>query len=197
MNKTALIAAAAIGLTLGISGCKTHTGKVIKNTPFTDMQKSVAKIGEKGGLAAIGTGQSSDMQIAREKAMMEARKNLAQTITVKVENLQKKFIEEAGDVGKGAEINQLFSSSTKIITSRELMGSMPKQQVMTEEKGLFTAYVLMVVNPKVVADALENQLAAQKAIYARYRASEGFKELGNEVERYEAFQKEMNQMLNN
>jgi len=111
-------------------------------------------------------------------------------------NLQKKFIEEAGDVGKKAQINQAFSSATKIVTSRELMGSMPKKQAMTEDKGLYTSYVLMVVNPKVVADALEEQMAAQKAVYARFRASEGFKELGQEIERYEAFKKEMNQMLN-
>ena len=195
--KKCLFIATAIGITLAISGCKTHTGKIIKDTPFYDMQKEVAKIGEKGGLASVGTGQSSDMQIAREKATMDARKNIAQVITVKVENLQKKFIEEAGDVGAGAEINQLFSSATKIITSRELMGSMPKKEIMTEDDGLVTAYVLMVVNPKVVADALEKQLTAQKAIYARFRASEGFKELGDEVKRYESFKKEMNQMLNN
>ncbi|MFC1467658.1 hypothetical protein ACFLQY_03065 [Verrucomicrobiota bacterium] len=195
--KKILLTALALGITFGISGCRTYTGKVIKDTPFHDMQKDVAKIGEKGGLAAIGIGQSSDMQISLEKAKVEARKNLAQVITVKVENLQKKFIEEAGDVGKKAEINQLFSSTTKIITSRELMGSMPKKQIMTEDDELFTTYVLMVVNPKVVADALEEQLSAQKAIYARYRASEGFKELGEEVKRYEAFKKEMDQMLGN
>lgn len=194
--KKILFAALAITLSLGFTGCRTNTGKIIKNSPFHDLQKDEAKIGEKGGLAAVGIGQSSDMQISLEKAKVEARKNLAQTITVKVENLQKKFVEEAGDTGKGAEINQMFSSATKIITSRELMGSMPKKQVITEEGGLYTSYVLMVVNPEIVADALEKQLSAQKAIYARYRASEGFKELGEEVERYEAFKKDMNEMLN-
>lgn len=185
-----------ITLGLCIVGCSTHTGTEIQDTPFHPMQKEVAKIGQEGGLAAIGLGQSSDMQVALEKAKVEARKNLAQAITVKVENLQKKFIEEAGDVGKKAQINQAFSSATKVVTSRELMGSMPKKQAITEDKGLYTSYVLMVVNPKVVADALEEQMAAQKAVYARFRASEGFKELGQEVERYEAFKKEMNQMLN-
>lgn len=195
MKKT-LFVALALGITLGITGCRTHTGKLIKDTPFNEMQKEVGKIGEEGGLAAIGIGQSSDMQISIEKAKAEARKNLAQAISVKVENLQKQFVEEAGDVGKGAEINQLFSSATKSITSRELMGSMPKKQAMTEGGGIITSYVLMVVNPKVVADALDAQLSAQKAVYTRYRASEGFKELGEEVKRYDAFQKEMNQMMN-
>lgn len=195
--KKILFATLALGITLGITGCRTHTGKVLKDTPFHDMQKDVAKIGEKGGLAAIGVGQSSDMQISLEKAKVEARKNLAQAVTIKVENLQKKFTEEAGDIGKNAEINQMFSSATKTVTSRELMGSMPKKQIMTEGDGIVTSYVLMVVNPKIVADALEKQIAAQKAIYARYRASEGFKELDEEVKRYEAYKQEMDQALNN
>lgn len=194
--KKILFAVLALGITLGINGCRTHTGKVIKDTPFHDMQKDVAKIGEKGGLAAIGIGQSSDMQISLEKAKVMARKNLAQAITLKVESLEKQFVEEAGDVGNKAEINQMFSSATKIITSRELMGSMPKKQVMTEGDGIITTYVLMVVNPKIVADALEKQMAAEKALYARYRASEGFKELSNEIQRYEDFKKDMNHMLN-
>ena len=194
--KKILFASLAIAVTLGFTGCRTHTGVVIKDSPFHDMQKDVAKIGKEGGLAAIGIGQSADMQISLEKAKMEARKNLAQTITVKVENLQKKFVEEAGDVGKGAEINQAFSSATKVITSRELMGSMPEEQKITEDDGLYTSYVLMVVNPKGVADALEQQLSAEKALYARFRASEGFKELSDEVKRYEEFKKDMNQMLN-
>ena len=194
--KKNLLTMIVLGLCLGVVGCNTHTGTVIQDTPFHVMQKDVARIGEKGGLAAIGLGQSSDMQISLDKAKVEARKNLAQAITVKVENLQKRFVEEAGDVGKKAEINQTFSSATKVVTSREMMGSMPKKQVMTEDDGLYTTYVLMVVNPKVVADALEKQMSAQKAIYARFRASEGFKELSEEVKRYEAFKKEMNQMLN-
>lgn len=195
MQKNSL-AMAALSVGLALVGCRTHTGKVIEDTPFHKMQKDVAKIGEQGGLAAVGVGQSRDMQVSLDKARVEARKNLAQAITVKVESLEKQFIEEAGDVGAKTQINQMFSSATKIVTSRELMGSMPKRQVMTEDGGIFTTYVLMVVNPKVVADALEEQMAAQKALYARFRASEGFKELDEEVKRYEAFKEEMNQMLN-
>ncbi len=186
---------AVLGCCFALAGCRTHTGTVVSDTPFEKMQQDVAKIGENGGLAAIGLGRSSDMQISLEKAKIEARKNLAQAITVKVENLQKRFVEEAGDVDDRAEINQMFSSATKIVTSGELMGSTPKKQVMTDDDGIVTTYVLMVVNPSVVADALADQVAAQKAVYARFRASEGFKALEEEVKRYEAFKKQMNEIL--
>lgn len=189
MKKIALVTA-AIGMTLALSGCKTETGTVVTNTPFDKMQESVSKIGKDGGIAAIGTGQSRDMQIAREKAIMEARKNLAQVCSLKVENAQKKFLEEIGEAAD-AEINQMFSSATKTITSRELMGSMPTEQKWTVKDGIYTSYVLMEVNPDVVVAALEKQISAQKATYTRFRASEAFSELSDDVERYEAYQKEL------
>lgn len=168
-----------------LCGCATHTGKVVsKDTPFDDMQKQAAKLVDDGLLAAVGIGQSRDMQLALNKAKVDARKNLAQVVQVKVESLEKQFAEEVGE-GMKSEINTLFSSAAKILTNQKLVGSAPKKQIFTEKEGIVTAYVLMMVNPELVAGALQEQAAKSSAVYERFRASQAFDELNKEINAYE------------
>jgi hypothetical protein len=150
---------------------------------FDYMQEEVGKITEKGGMAAVGIGESRNTQLAITKAKVEARKNLAQLVTVKIENLEKAFIEEIGEAS-GSEMNELFSSATKQITSQTLQGTVPKmQKYETDDEDITTAYILMVLNPDIIDASLKNNSA--KHLYERFRASKAFEELDKEIREFE------------
>ena len=172
----------ALTVCIGFSGCKSKPKMESDKSMFDYMQEEVAKITDDGGMASVGLGESRNTQTAIAKAKVEARKNLAQLVQVKVENLEKAFIEEIGEA-KGSEINELFSSATKQITSQSLQGTVPKiQKYETSDDGITTAYILMVLNPEIIVESLKNNSAKHQ--YERFRASKAFAELDKEIEEF-------------
>jgi hypothetical protein len=182
MKRTALTLMTAI-LCIGFAGCKSAPKMDSDKSMFDYMQEEVAKITEKGGMASVGIGESSNTQLAITKAKVEARKNLAQLVTVKIENLEKAFVEEIGEASS-SEMNELFSSATKQITSQTLQGTVPKMQKFETNDGVTTAYILMVLNPDIIDASLKNNNSA-KHLYERFRASKAFEELDQEIKEFE------------
>ena len=175
----------AASVCIGFTGCKSVPDMGSDKTPFDYMQEQVAEIGEKGGMAALGMAESRNTQLAITKAKLEARKNLAQLVQVKIENLEKAFIEEVGEAN-GSEINELFSSATKQITSQTLQGTVPKMQKYdVSDAGVTTAYILMVLNPDIIDESLKANNNTKK-LYERFRASKAFDELDKEIKEFEA-----------
>ena len=177
----------ALAVCIGFSGCKSMPKMDSDKSTFDVLQEEVAEIAEKGGMAAVGLGESRNTQLAITKAKVEARKNLAQLVQVKIENLEKAFIEEVGEAS-GSEINELFSSATKQITSQTLQGTVPVTQKYDINGEVTTAYVLMVLNPDLIHDSLKNNKA--KHLYERFRASKAFEELDQEIKEFETAEKE-------
>ena len=166
-----------------VTGCHTKPHVDSDGTMFDYMQKESAKIAEKGGMASVGLGESRNTQLAISKAKVEARKNLAQLVQIKLDNLEKAFKEEIG-AGSGSELNALFSSTTKQLTTQTLQGTVPKMQKYEINDGITTAYVLMVLDPEVISDSLKNNAA--KHLYERFRSTQAFDELDREVKAYKA-----------
>jgi len=172
----------SLAVCIGFSGCKSPPKMDSDKSMFDYMQEEVGKITDKGGMASVGIGESRNTQLAITKAKVEARKNLAQLVQVKIENLEKAFIEEVGEAS-GSEMNELFSSATKQITSQTLQGTVPKMQKYETEDGITTAYILMVLNPDIIDASLQNNSA--KHLYERFRASKAFEELDKEIKEFE------------
>jgi hypothetical protein len=172
----------SLAVCIGFTGCKSPPKADSDKSMFDYMQEEVGKITEKGGMASVGIGESRNTQLAITKAKVEARKNLAQLVTVKIENLEKAFIEEIGEAS-GSEMNELFSSATKQITSQTLQGTVPKMQKYETDDGITTAYILMILNPDIIDASLKNNSA--KHLYERFRASKAFEELDKEIKEFE------------
>lgn len=173
----------ALAVCIGFTGCNSPPDADSDKTMFDYMQEEVAKIAEKGGMASVGIGESGSQHVAVSKAKLDARKNLAQLVQVKIENLEKAFVEEIGDAG-GSEINELFSSATKQITSQTLNGTIPKMQKFEQNDGVTTAYILMVLNPDIIPETLQKNNSA-KHLYERFRASKAFEELDKEIKEFD------------
>lgn len=184
MMKRIFYAALAAAVCIGFTGCKSRPDTTSDKSMFDALQEEVGKIIENGGMAAVGLGESRNTQIAISKAKVEARKNLAQLVQVKIENLEKSFAEEVG-MGGDTEINTLFSSATKQITNQKLQGTAPIEQKYDVKDGITTAYVLMVLNPKLIDETLKAQNNSAKNLYQRFRASKAFEELDKEIKDFE------------
>ena len=151
---------------------------------FNDFQEISTKVLEAGGIAVVGIGESKSLEIALNKAKTRGRVELAQMLEIKIESLQKDFVEEVG-LAEEAQILAQFSSTAQAITSQQIQGSVAKELKYEILEGTVTAYALMELDPKLIM----NQLEKEKELYTRFRSTKAFKNLDTEIKEYEAYKK--------
>jgi len=139
-------------------------------------------------LFSPATARSQDLQHAVNTAKEEARIGIAREMRVKIQGLFKRFREETG-VGEDAEFLSMETDVSKSVVSETLVGCKTRTQKILREGTLYRVYVLMelpigAANAEMLAKIKENE-----RMYTRYRASQAFKELEEEVEKYEKIKK--------
>lgn len=155
---------------------------VIQSTLLAEMQKLSNEILAAGGLAVVGTSESKSLALALDRAKVNGRLELALVLAARVGALDKAFTEETG-MSADALILSGFNSTTKIITSQQITGSIAQVLKYETIGDTSTAYALMVLDPKAIAD----QLAKEKELYARLQKTSALGELNKEIKAYEAF----------
>lgn len=134
------------------------------------------------------TAVSRDLQMAINKAETEGRNGIAQQLEIRYGALNKRFAEEVGRDG-GAQLLDQYTQVYRGTVSQVLYGSRTKQQALRTEGPVYRAFVLMELPLGEMSRKLLEQIRAQEQLYTRFRASEAFKELDAEVERYEAWKR--------
>lgn len=140
-------------------------------------------------LYGTGTGESGDMQFAVNKAEQAARVQITTNIEAKVSSLFKSFAEETG-AGQDAEFISMSSSVSKTVASEVISGTRIRDQKIVPEAGRYRAYVLMEMPIGEAQARLQAQIKANQRMYTQFRASQGYQELEQEVEKFEDFKKE-------
>jgi hypothetical protein len=131
------------------------------------------------------TAVSQDLQVSIDKAQAEARNVVAQQLEVKYGSLTKRFVEETGR-NVDAQLLDEYTSVYKSTVSQVLYGSRPREQTVRAEGSVYRAFVLMELPLGDASKRLMDQVRANEQMYTRFRATEAFKELDAEVQRYEA-----------
>lgn len=155
--------------------------------PFEDLTVLSNEIIEAGGVASVGEGTSARRDLAKEKARTNAQGKLAEIFDLKVQKMKKSFLEEVGGATE-SEVNEAFSSVTKTLTSQVLKGAIVKKSKVTKNKktGQYMVGVVVAITPKTVNMSVMDELEGSKPqLYQRFRASQAYEELKNEMEDYE------------
>lgn len=156
----------------------------------SEMKDLSAEIQTAGGLAALGIHESRSLELALNMAKKNGRIELARTLNTRVEALAKAFSEESG-IPYDSLLLSGFNHSVKII-KQQIVGSVA-QALRYEMSGeTFTAYALMGLDPKVIAD----QLAKETDLYTKLQPTQAFKTLEQEIKTYETFKTAQEKMPN-
>lgn len=134
------------------------------------------------------TAVSQDLQVSIDKAQAEARNVVAQQLEVKYGALTKRFVEETGR-NVDAQLLDEYTSVYKSTVSQVLYGSRPREQSVRAEGSVYRAFVLVELPLGEASKRLMDQVRANEQMYTRFRATEAFKELDAEVQRYEAWKR--------
>lgn len=135
-------------------------------------------------LYATATGTSKSLQLALDNAKNAGRTDIASQIGTKVSGLFKRFREEIG-AGEDAELMTMTTAVSKEVVSEVISGCRAAKQDVKKEGISYRAYVLMEMPIGQANAALMAKVKANNNMYTRFRASQGFKELESEVEKYE------------
>lgn len=141
---------------------------------------------------AANTAVSQDLQIAVDKASTGARAELGRLVETKVNTMQKRFEEETGTAQEATLIQQ-FTQATKLVVSTTLNGSRMKDQKTVRDGAMWRAYVLMELPLGAANATLMDEIKKNKELYTRFRATEAYKDLDAEVQRYEEWKKQQQQ----
>ncbi|MGQ9662526.1 MAG: hypothetical protein ACUVWX_09350 [Kiritimatiellia bacterium] len=168
-------------------GCKSAP-PAAKKTSYELLQERATAINNAGGLAAVGVGTSSQsVSLALEKAKGRGRTELAYMIETKIETLKKSFAKEIGE-NQAADYNVLFTAASTNVARKILVNTAALEIKHETIGGVTTAWALMVQNPKIILDAFADEAATQKERYARFRASQTFRDFEEEIRKYEQTQ---------
>jgi len=142
-------------------------------------------------LFGTSTSTSRDFQIALDKAKQDARLDVAEQIESHIQGLVKKFDEEVGR-SEDSELLQQYTRVSKNIVDQTLIGSRVKKSVVKKEGQMYRAFVLMEVPLGKAREELLNQfmMESNKNIYTRFRSSQSFNELEEEIKKLREFEKE-------
>lgn len=139
-------------------------------------------------LDAVNTATSKDMQTAVDKATQAARTELGRQVEVKINGLQKRFTEETG-IGDDAQLLDQFTQASKTVVSTSLSGSKEKQKKIVKDGNNWRAYVLVEYPLGAAQEALREQIKKNEQLYTKFRASQTYKELDDEVQKYDQSKK--------
>ena len=187
MKKTCILSIFLLGSMILLTSCAT-TSKAPRTTEIKVPEWYNNVPTDPNYLFAPATARSQDLQHAVNTAKEEARVGIAREMRVKVQGLFKRFREETG-VGEDAEFLSMETDVSKSVVSETLVGCKTKTQEILSEGTLYRVYVLMELPIGEANLAMLAKIKENERMYTRYRASEAFKELEEEVEKYEKIKK--------
>jgi hypothetical protein len=134
-------------------------------------------------LFSTGEAESSRMNIARNRAEIAAKQELASKLGEKIEALQKLFEEEV-DTDTASMYSGAFTNATQLILSQELRGvATAERRFSAKEGGGYISYVLMQMPVGSARAELERALSREEEMYIRFKESRAFEELQQNLER--------------
>lgn len=169
---------------VGLIGCSGSDG-VATDEAVEEMPQWMADVPEDPSyLFGTATSTSQKMQTAIDKAQTQARGEVAGQLETEFQGLTRQFEEEVGEDQDAVFLEQ-FTQVQQEVVSQTMTGAAPRERAVTTEDGLYRAYVLVELPIGQAAQELMSQLEQNEEAYTRFRQSQAFEELREEVERYE------------
>lgn len=187
MWRTRTCTAAAVASALGLWACGGPRMVNLSPPPAAEVVKQapdwlLKPPSDPQHLYAAATATSRDLQVAMQKARLNAQTELAQQLNTRLANLSKQFQEETG-LGDDSGLLSQFSSATKAVASQTLEGARVAQQELRDEKGVYRAYVLMDLPLGQANRLVLEKLKRNQDLYTRFRATQAYGELDQEMQK--------------
>lgn len=185
MNKILLMFSV---LTILIIGCASRGVTEIQGIKIPDWYLNPSQ--DDNYILGKATATSRDLQLSIDKAKQQARLDIAENLESHIMGLIKKFEEEVGGAEEGEYLEQ-FTQVSKNVVDQTLIGSRERKKEVKPEGEGFRAFLMMELPVGKAREELLKQLAMDDnhQLYTRFRASQSFQELKEEIENLRDYKK--------
>ena len=157
--------------------------KTLKNAPKWFMNTP-----EKEGYRyTTATATSQDMQLAVNKARLDAAQNLAGQVSSEMNGLVKRAQEETG-LGADSDLIDQFSQTQEQVIATSLKDWKVSEKEIQEEKSnnqrIYRAYVLIEWDEGAANKRLLQKIKEDEKLYTLMRSTELYEEMDEKVEKY-------------
>lgn len=130
---------------------------------------------------APGTATSTDLQFALDKAILAAKRSLADRVNSRLSSKMKEFVSESG-AGENAQVlNESERVTSNLITEVNLTGYAVTERKMIPSGNQYRAYVLVQYPLGSANRLLVEQVKKNDLLQGRLRASKAFQELEEDI----------------
>ena len=133
-------------------------------------------------LYAAGTAQSSDLQLAMDKAVLSAKRALADRINSHVSSKMKEFVAETGTGADTQVTSEIERVTSNLITEVSLSGYSQANAKVITDQGSYRSYVLLKYPMGSANGLLVDQIKKNDVLESRVRASKAFEELEKDIQ---------------
>lgn len=132
-------------------------------------------------ITAPGTAASTDLQFALDKAVLAAKRSLADRLNSKLSAKIKEFVAESGAAEGAPVTSESERTTTNLISEVNLTGYAVKEQKLIPSGGQYRAYVLLQYPLGRANRLLVEQVGKDAVLQGKLRASKAFQELEAEI----------------
>lgn len=185
-TKAILVGALAVGL-VGCSGSRKATkktvGTIIKDLPCQKEGRS-----DKKYFRAYADAKSQNLNMARTKALTQAKANLASVINTTIKTVNDNYMNER-QFGDKLEFEAKFESLTREVVKQELSNIevICEQQSVTKD-GLYNKFIAIQIDKGSLVEAVESKLSKDQKLQVDYDKMKYEQVLEKEMEKLEAEQ---------
>lgn len=131
---------------------------------------------------ATAEGTSRQLNLSIQKATQQARTNLGQQISTKVQSLVEQMVQEAG-MGNNNQITEFYSEASRSVSNETLNGAtvIKKYPYQTADGG-YRTYILMGLKKKAFRSAAVNVIKNEEAMFAEFKKTQAFDRLSKALE---------------
>lgn len=177
------VGALSLILMMGYSGCKSkqkttsaksEVGKILEDVPCENAGKSDKKFFRASSMAT-----SSDLQLAKEKALLLAKQRLVTLINSNTKSVTDRYVNER-EFGDASEFEQKFENMTREVadeTLNNIVVACEKASVLDDKK--YRAFVAIEVDKDDIFNGIDRKLTSNQKLQVDYDKKK-FEEIFNQ-----------------
>ncbi|NLB64429.1 MAG: hypothetical protein GX801_10060 [Fibrobacter sp.] len=182
--KRILISLIAIALVFGCSSSNPNkvAGYKVAETPTTELDAIKKALNKKNVMAEIGIGESTDEMVAMTIAQDAGRAAIGVSMGDQVKRLSEQYVQNVS-----GEAKQIWEEKTNHVTAELLRGTTAMKSITlyNEEKASYKIYTLMVLDPGMFKEALNNASAGNDELELRVKSADMQQRLDEAVKEYQ------------
>ncbi len=151
-------------------------------TPASELDQLCSDMGKDGIPCAVGVGESNDEMMARTISEDEGRKGIAVSMGTLINRLSDQYAQNVG-----SEAKKLYEEKFNQITSQKISGarSHKTKTLYNEETGVYKIYNLMIMDPDIFKQMMEDAAAAQEEMELRVKSAEMQQRMDDAIKAYQ------------